>query len=425
MKNYKRYLPQILIVAVGIVLVLMSIFADQIGIGQGPKNFGFSQWLMLIAGIVMTLIAINRQLSLLVAINLLVLIPALLLVDNVLYFTSPWLPGCVVRNLSKDAQTKYLLKHWEDMPYVIRDGGASYYKPNFIAQKKDGTYFFDEFGYRNPPGYITKFNPDVILLGDSFTEGYTKTTIAEYLRIFLSPWKAYSLGIAGQGPQHWKIQLNRYVNSIYCRSTPKIVVLNFFSGNDITDVTTCKPGKDHTNQASDKPDPPQRKFSFFGELVAMARNALYYHRVVAYAQLEPSLEEVLDPVVAQAFFESVKEIRNATAPSTIILLSYISSAEVIYGSGVDRCVSALRSLGNQGGYYREACKVAASRQLANSNFLHKLADDLKIEYLDATPALREAARKLLLHNEGLHFNDEGNRIYSEEVAEKLKELMKP
>ena len=56
LKNYKGRLFQILMAAIGIVLILMSIFADEIGIGQGPKGFGLSQWLMLGAGIVMTII---------------------------------------------------------------------------------------------------------------------------------------------------------------------------------------------------------------------------------------------------------------------------------------------------------------------------------------------------------------------------------
>src|SRR3989338_4721091 len=157
LKNYKGRLFQILMAAIGIVLILMSIFADEIGIGQGPKGFGLSQWLMLGAGIVMTIIGIaSYRLSFIVFVNLIICVPMLLLIDNFLYYASPWFPEKLARRLSEDAQNRYVLKHWEDMPYVIRDGGISYYKPNFIAQKKDGTYFFDEFGYRNPPGYITK-----------------------------------------------------------------------------------------------------------------------------------------------------------------------------------------------------------------------------------------------------------------------------
>ncbi|MCK5013493.1 MAG: SGNH/GDSL hydrolase family protein [Candidatus Omnitrophica bacterium] len=74
------------------------------------------------------------------------------------------------------------------------------------------------------------------------------------------------------------------------------------------------------------------------------------------------------------------------------------------------------------GIYCRGCKVAASRELANAEILHKLADSLKIEYFDMTPALRAASKKLFLHVKNLHFNDEGHRIYSEEITKILKNL---
>lgn len=419
--NYKGYLVKIILVVIGILLVLISLFADKMGIGQGPKDhFGFSQWLMLATGVAMAVIGVvNYRLSLIVMMNLVILLPMLLLVDNVLYSASPWLPENLVQKMSYDAQVRHMIKNGKESP-MVKEGESVFYKPNYIRYVRNDAWLYDEFGYRNPPGYIAGSVMDVILLGDSFTEGQTKTTIADYLRIFWNPRKVYSLGTKGQGIPHWSLHFKRYRDSEYFKSAPKIVILNFYSGNDISDTISYELRQSGLNDSPEKPASHKHKFSFFGELIAMMRNALYFQGYFPPPQ-EPTLEEVSNPIVVQALSKAVNEIRSVDS-KIIILLSYIATSAAIYGTDIDRCLSATRMIFPKSDC-AQACKSDVRRQTANSNFLHKLADNLKIEYLDPTSALRRYAQKSLLHvvKDG-HFNDEANRIYSEEI---VKKFMKP
>jgi len=366
---------------------------------------------------------ISPQGSFVIGVNLLILVPSLLLIDNLLYWTSPWLPHGVVQNLTAEAKNKFRIHHWEDedMPMVVRENGVSFYKPLSVTKKKDGKYYFDELGYRNPPGYILGGSPEVVLLGDSYTEGYTLTPIAEFLRKDLAPLRVYSLGIAGQGPQHWKLQFDRYVRSAYFKTDPRIIIINLYSGNDVSDVFTCRPGTDHTTDASVKPDWPKRKFSFFSEILSILRRFMYLQKTEAvFWQTEPLREDASKPEVAQAISDSIATLR-VQAPSAVILLATIPTSDAIYGPDVDRCVKAFRSLHTKGDF-RGGCEVAATRQAENSEVFRKLAESLGVEYFDPTPQLRAAAQNALLHGENLHFNDLGNQIYAREVTKKLKAM---
>ncbi len=432
MKNVKKYLPSIFLIMVGLLLVVLGVFADSFGIGQGAKgSFGLSQWLMAAMGICMIILGlIGRRVILIVTVNLIVFLPLLLLVDNLLYLGSPWLPANVVRKMSRNAQTKYELAHWQDVPFA-HDGDIWFFKPNSKGRKvtEKGTekeIVYDALGYRNPPGYIDQSNGmDVVLLGDSFTEGSSFTTMADYLRGFLAPLNVYSLGIGGQGIPHWRLHFRRYMNSQYFKYFPKVVVLNFYSGNDIEDAVKYKPGIPASVGNSSKPQPPEQRFSLFGEIIGIMRYVFFYQIVPSVPEMEP-LFEPKELVQAFAALSEVVNVIREKNPETIILLSYIATPGAIYGPDIEHCSDVTKRIFPKFdySYVCKAGKAYVTRQADTSEILHKWADQLNIHYLDTTPILRGHAQKEILHlfNDP-HFNDEANRIYSQMLAKAITDIV--
>jgi hypothetical protein len=129
-RSVSKHLPQIFLVSSGLLLGLVGLLADQLGIGHGSKDFfGPAQWSMIGTGVSMVAMGIfNRQASSIITVNLMVLLPMLLLLDNVLYWTAPWLSKNLVQRMSTSAQTKYQLAHWDTAPVGYE--GSVWFHPN-------------------------------------------------------------------------------------------------------------------------------------------------------------------------------------------------------------------------------------------------------------------------------------------------------
>jgi len=152
-----RYLPLIFMIVVGFLLIVLGFFADSIGIGQGGRDFGPSQWIMIFVGIGMIIIVLlSRKFSFLIMMNLIILLLLLLLLDNALYWGSAWLPDNLIVKMTGDAGVKYEIATWKEST-IIHDGNNYYRKPYIISESRRGVELvYDEFGYRNPPGYISQ-----------------------------------------------------------------------------------------------------------------------------------------------------------------------------------------------------------------------------------------------------------------------------
>lgn len=100
----------------------------------------------------------------------------------------------------------------------------------------------DALGFRNPSDAIDVNNPlqknyDILLLGDSFTSAVNtklELTLAQHFKN--SGLTLYNAGIDGTGTIHQAHILNKVLAKI----KPKMVVLNFYLGNDFRDNFYCE-----------------------------------------------------------------------------------------------------------------------------------------------------------------------------------------
>jgi lysophospholipase L1-like esterase len=90
----------------------------------------------------------------------------------------------------------------------------------------------DEFGFNNPSG-AHGASPDILLIGDSFTQGVTVRNSDNVAgQLTKSGWRVVNLGQGGSGPLFELAILRQYGLRLH----PRHVVWMFFGGNDFADL---------------------------------------------------------------------------------------------------------------------------------------------------------------------------------------------
>jgi hypothetical protein len=356
---------------------------------------------------------------------------SLLFFDWCLYRLSPRLPERVVHRMSPQAKLRYWRAHAEGTSRVYREA-IRYVRPETEVREYGITVKSDRLGYRNPSDALAvEHGVDVILLGDSFTWGTESATIADFLRKEMAPRTVYSLGMGGEGIPHWRHHLDRFLSSTSYERPPKMVILNFYSGNDVTDTNLYLSlrGADgvvdsreyfaylhhsylvplRARWTSSVPKLPE--FFFLAEALffqygsgTVPRLLQIDDRSVAacMAHREPRPEHFTAEVLSE--LEATVVAIKAAAPGSRIVLSYIPTSGGIYGDLMAPCPD-------------HADDVA--RQVANSRLLSRFSAGLSIAYVDVTPELRKVERPETLWSAKDHFSLEGYRLYASLLAERV------
>ena len=382
-------------------------------------------------GVSMIVVAIiSRTISFYVAVWSIVGWFTLLCADNLLYLTSPWLPGTLVQLMTQEAMDKYIIFHPEELSFS-NDGKTWFYIPGSVRYANGRRIIYDELGYNNPAGYLASHpRADVLILGDSFVD---TGMFPDTLRNLLTPAIVYAIGIGGQGPPQWRLHFNRYITSAFYRQPPQVVLLNFYSGNDVADSKLFLLFPDvpeNILKRSAIPAWPTRKLSFFQELLKIVQGTIF-NRIWAttnqywqYSDFEPDIDEKDSgwrPTVS-TLTHMVEDIRKA-APSAKILLSYQSTPQAIYGVDQQRCLDVGARIFPNRLYFQESCASAVKLQAQVSQRLREWANIEGVYYIDPTPDLQKVGRSSVLHlKNDMHLNLEGNRIYSTSIMHGIEEL---
>lgn len=344
-----------------------------------------------------------------------------LLVDWLLYRASPLLPQHLLGAMSPHAQLRFFQANPDQVPWIF-DGNIRYPLPNDTVTLSGNIFPTDSLGYRNPQGYVEGNEPiDILLLGDSFTMGTLELTIADYMRDALSPQSVYSMGVFGDGPPHWPSHYERFVTER--NHAPAMVVLNFYSGNDIADTEmyiALERSEGHV-------DPSRYTvFNNFTYLVPSGDRSfkipkppeLFFLSNYALAQVDlfqpPSLEagdEFNTPLGYEPHPDQLNEqflgyidgtiatIRNNN-PDTQIVFSYLPTPTAS-GEAIENCPT---------------CQFELDKQVANSEILAQFAAESNIYYFDITTQLQTITPSQSLWADDGHFNAAGYQIYAEALA---------
>lgn len=259
-----------------------------------------------------------------ILINLLLFFCLILLIDNLIYYSSHYLPKSFQKYLSYKSQIKYISKNDEDTPFVYEEY-IYHIKPEYnLITLSDGVpinEYIDRFGYSNPHNYLDSDQIEVLLIGDSFAQN---PVFSKSMRSFFKK-KVYSIGIGGQGIFHWKYQYKRFKKIYLGSSNPEIIILNYFE-NDIEDtlraIKYVNAGFTDSiyypmNGYYDNFEKINRKYSFYNEIYSIFR---YF--IVSY-KVRENLTELIN----------TKKIFNQNTKSYLIkkkLLSKVSESPIKY-----------------------------------------------------------------------------------------------
>jgi hypothetical protein len=349
------------------------------------------------------------------------------LLDYSVYFMAPALAPEFVRTMSPQAQLRHYNARKETEAWIYEEH-FRYGRP--FAELDGATA--DEFGYRNPPGYMDGVDKvDVLLIGDSFLWGTAELTIADYMRAQRPEQTVYTTGIFGNSIVQWRYHFEDYVGRI--GQAPAVVVFNFYPGNDLSDTAFYHRVQGFVEEdtavsyfvyynspylvpnrpgAPALPKLPESAFILMGSLTAREFSGAAPTRLNTVYSIdeswpianEPRGEEFADSIMAE--IEAAVVLVHSLAPETRVVISYIPTIAAVYGDLLADCPWCAADIGQQ----RENSAVVAG-----------LAGRLGIDFVDVTPRLQEAALERPLWAPDGHFSAYGYEVYAAALGEAVGE----
>ena len=397
------------------------------------------------------------HLAKLVLSNLFVFIALLLLIDNLIFFFPEYLPKGTINFISHESQMKYYLKHPKKSIFEF-DDYIYYFKPSSTHElwvdDKSIDVYSDQFGYTNPNNYLDKERIEVLLIGDSMTES---AVFSKNMRDNFNG-KVYSIGMGGQGLFHWKYQYQRFKNVYPNFQNPKIIVLNYFEGNDIPDsyraLKYLKAGYKSSlyypmNPINDRFEILNRNISFFHEIYSIMKNILHVvspefkiklkqllwdnsllktdagnvtadYPLLHYSdscniRIEPTEDPKLNTFsedINTEIVDLINEMLNlVNKEETKVFFSYVPNISTIYNEKLTDHPNL-----------SDSARLQVKSSLNFKNYF----SDKNILYIDLTPQLIEIAKSKPLHpcnGSDTHFSKYGYGIYSKLLSDNIKEIM--
>ena len=423
------------------LMIAVGALADYVSVGDG-SGLGVQQLLLMGTGMVLLTVSIRMpRAAALLGMNALILIPILLMVDRLLFQFAPAMPVQLVSAMSLEAQARYGRWKTANNQNEVVFGADGNYWGNPLTPTVDG--FYDEHGYRNPVGYLAK-NPavDILLIGDSFTEGQeSQITIANVMRDLLPALRIYSAGMHGQSTNHWALQYKRFVEAVAGGTPPRMVIANYYAAND---AGSCNFGPESLPAETHRfdPDAPavsstpgselkhiaQRGLRNAATLAASAaakwQNPLYAKtfgrlglfvleglRVDTPNLLHKQREQPAEATASACALQTIRDFAaavRATRANTQIAIAYIAADRVIWAPRADDATDHDREV---------------HAQQLNAAVLAKFAGELNIKFIDPTAELRQHALTEMLYHQGLHFNSYGYSLYAAFLARELAPVL--
>ena len=389
----------------------------------------------------------------------------LLILDNILFYTSPFLPKNIIKILSYKAQIKYKIKNENKSGQTIFDDYIYYLKPNSkhftLSDGLTNFEYSDEYGYVNPKNYLDSGKIDLLLVGDSATQ--SQDFSKEMRKNFNG--KVYSIGIGGQGIYHWKYQYKRISRIVSDFEEPKNILL-LYDENDIGDTQRALKyhRKGYTNSVYYPPNPYNdyfdkinRKFSFYHEVYSIFR---YF---VVSTQIRIKIQKFIENKVGsnvKSQMEKLKIIpKKSQLENSFKLINYndtcIIRANVLKGDRVfDKTKTSdtvneinkiLKTIdlkkSNVFFSYNPSANTIYNLKLDKNEYIVKMSEEQKLSsknfssffkeknvyYIDLTEKIREVAKSQPLHpcnGKDSHLSVDGYKLYTKLLSEKIKLILK-
>lgn len=452
-KNKLKSVFSLLFLGIGVSLIFLGTFADRLGLGKShtSSHIGPLEKFCILIGIAVIVVwIVFRRYAHILGANVFIFLVIIALLDPILFYCSPWLPIPLVVRMSTAAQNNYSRFHKGQQRYIeykklsaaLTDRCYSDWhgRPNGSGFEFTYAWQYDEYGYRNPSGYFRDNKPDVLLIGDSFTEGSeSAVTMADYLRQYWFPRKVYSLGMSNASPYNWLCQYRQYKQNLSGADQAKIIFINlcgandFSLKNDIANSNSAMKVKQSADVGNEgivmNPQENKSRLPFKNEFFmvlekiteeSLVKALLHPKKYALFNHILNGIGIKADQWVTPVAFynapeystidfeklkgqldEFVQEVVRDGAGAHVVL-SYIPTRAEI-------CDRSVRDSGDQ------ACRKEIANQERVSERLKGISDQVGIKYIDITADLRNfsAGFNETLYMPNGHFTLFGNDLYAQ------------
>ena len=323
----------------------------------------------------------------------------------------------------------------------------------------------DAQGFCNPPrDSYDRATIDAIILGDSFTACIATDREASWMSRIgqLTGLSVYNVGKGGIGPYDY-LQIFRHFG---LPKSPKLVVMNIYEGNDLRDsvryhkhVDAVRKGGAGYADAADRFE-PEFDYETLLDRPLGRRSYAANVGVVAFGKAHEGISNALSRATGE-IRERVNfhyELRFSDGTIVPFNVQNADRAEVRYArwlrrgevqlSAFDEALARFVALGREHDF-QPVVSYAPSAYTAYADFvafeddslttlmpwfsgtqrdyLRQKSEELGITFVDLTPALQEAARRLqdqelLYYPANVHYTPSGHRVVGDALAAAITEL---
>lgn len=285
-------------------------------------------------------------------------------------------------------------------------------KPNFKGRFReidfDTSFNTNSQGYRG--GEFNKSDKNVIfMLGDSFTIGHgveQNETSSYYIQNILNnTYKTYNLGVMRYSQKQHIVQLKN-LSPMY---KPKVIIDNFYVGNDIID--NCEPMQIINIKESNS--------KRIKNLIKKSKLAVLIYRTIILPRKEPiELDFYIQSNNNEKCYEFtkeyLKEMKNISNESNASLVI------VIIGREVQTSERERKKLLK---WYERFNKYNLNKDKFDINIMNKkvleMCSQLNLKCIDLTPIFTEKSERLYVKDG--HWNKNGHILAAENIVKYLKE----
>ncbi len=282
-----------------------------------------------------------------------------------------------------------------------------YYSGNFKEPDFNTEFKTNAQGFRNNFDFEKSDKKIIFMLGDSFIAGSgveVEETSSLYLKNILADYKVYNLGVPGYSQRQHIIQLEKFI-PIY---NPEIIILNFYTGNDLTDNCDSLPSIKSPEKLLEKIRMSIRKSQFI---------TFIYRKLVVPFKYPKNLDYYIDSPKIQECYDITKQhlikIKNLTSKyNTKLIMTLIPREPQTVKEKEEELIDWYDN-------FPEFNPKKFDLNLINKK-MSNICKEIGLDCLDFSLRFKEDSSRDLYLNDG-HWNKSGHKLAAETIAKYLKD----
>ncbi|MDO8509360.1 MAG: SGNH/GDSL hydrolase family protein [Nanoarchaeota archaeon] len=297
-------------------------------------------------------------------------------------------------------------------PYISDNSLGFKLKPNYVGGFKeidfDTQFTTNSQGFRSAYDFSQQDKDVIFMLGDSFTAGsgveINESIAFQLEKIFMGEFKIYNLGVPGYS----QMQQVKQLESMLPLYSPDLIILNFYSGNDVSDNCNYSPTI-------------QQEEGLYGRAKVIFKKSQFitalYRKIIVPLKYPANLDYYLDQENVQECYnitkDYLKEIKMlADLYDLKLIMTVIPREQQTVEKGRKKLIDWYDN-------FEEYDENKFDLDIVKRKVLD-MCHELEIECFDLTPIFIEKDGEVDLYVNDGHWNEEGHKLAAQSIAKYLK-----